>query len=502
MSILGLLLLAPLLPQQVTRVRTHVPRPFFPLEVTLADVDGDGLLDLWIPEADDEGGRRLAIHRVRSDGTASLEPDFMVDMLPDVVLWGVGEFRDEPGVELLLQSRDSAFLLSPRSRALRGNLTPLHREPMFFDLAQRSALASWPGVYDLDQNGTDEVVLATRYGYRVVDSFGEDHGLVPVGSKAHGQPAAARQIGPVRISLSSRQLTGRVVPDDDPGVLDPPPMMFADRSLPMPLAADADGDGRLDLLYMDGESILIHRQSPDGEFMAAATAIVPLPIGEGYELEDLQLVDFGGGDAVDILLVRNEKGASLEMGRRLVQIFLDPLAGEAGDPLPDPIFNSLVECSYLEASLLDVDGDTRPDLALSAWSSKLAVAGVVFERRVLVHLGNAEGGLAKRTAISHPRTYAADSITAFAAVPALPGDLTGDGVADILETDAGGVLEVTPLEWFGRELRVAREPSLRIPVDALVAVIQVVDLNRDGVGDLVVSREDGVDLFVSLRKGS
>ena len=46
----------------------------------------------------------------------------------------------------------------------------------------------------------------------------------------------------------------------------------------------------------------------------------------------------------------------------------------------------------------------------------------------------------------------------------------------------------------------AQDPSFRIPVDAASASLAVLDLNRDRIGDFVVTRHGQIEIYLSQRK--
>ncbi len=85
-------------------------------------------------------------------------------------------------------------------------------------------------------------------------------------------------------------------------------------------------------------------------------------------------------------------------------------------------------------------------------------------------------------------------------MPAFAADVTGDGRPDLVESGEGGDLLLRPVVRAGGSVRPAAEPALRLPLDAVAASVTLLDLDGDGIQDLVVDRPDRTDLYVSVRR--
>ncbi|TAH36388.1 MAG: VCBS repeat-containing protein [Planctomycetota bacterium] len=503
-----LLLCAPAAAQSATFVRSVLPQEGDNVDMQVADMDGDGLLDLFVAVRLEDGRREILVYRLRPDGAYPATPDQRIEVKREVVCWGFGEFRpDDPGVELLFTTRSAAYTFSPRSASYRDNIREVVKADLLLDLADERELLEWMQIADVDGDGTDEIVLATVHGYLLVQVDGTILGEVALPLGQERRPAAARvfQVG-AEATLSSQPLADLVVPDEDPGVLDPPPMLFAEEWLPLPYLMDADGDGLADLIYYapDSGEVRVHRMGhdQDGRLRLADAPGPVLSVHEGeWRLAELEPVHVGGGPALDLLLVRSEDATGLTIDWQFM-VFLDPFAGGGG--LGRPAGRITVDATVAGAHLVDLDGDGSKDLGVSAWSLKLqalGLEGVDIEHVVSVYR-QTERGYAERAELRYARSYDANSFTAFSLVPPLPGDLDGDGATDLLEPDADGTLEIRPLRRRDGSARFSDTPWRTFQALALTSIVSVRDLNGDGVADLRIAHglRREVEMLVSRRQ--
>lgn len=479
--------------QAVAHVRSVLPLQGDVLDRRVADVDGDGLKDLLLALRLEDGRRELRVHRLRPDGALPATPDLRIEVKRDVVCWGIGEFRpEEPGAELLFTTRGGAWVFSPRKAGARDNMRKIAEAELLLDLASDDELLEWPAVADADGDGVDEIVLATTEGFSLVAADGSVLGSVPVRVSRERRPAAVRTFRVGQATLQSQPLSDLLVPDEDPGLLDLPPLLFAEESLPLPYLEDADGDGLRDLIFYSrpDEAIHVHRlrRGEDGalELAAQPDPVVSVAAGADHEVQGLELVHAGGGPAVDLLLTRSggAGGLSATLDWELL-VFHDPLAPGRG--LAQPAGAVAVDATLAHGELADLDGDGDADLGVSAWSLEFEALGIrgVSIRHVVSGYLQERGEYASRAAFRYERGYDADDFTAFSLVPPLPGDMDGDGLADLLESDAHGVLEIHPMER--RTGRFTAAPARTFEIHALTSLVSVEDLNGDGVGDFLVA---------------
>ncbi len=503
--------------QGVAHVRSVIPLDGRILQSVVADANGDGLSDLLVARSLPQGGREVDVFYLRPDGAFPAVPDRSIEVKVDVICWGVGEFRpDDPGIELLLTTRSGAYTLSPRKNGYGGNIRKIAAGPMLFDLPSDRALPLWTAIADVDGDGTDEVALLTSDGILIVrptPQGGETLGSLTGVSRSRSRPpAAGRSFLFGNPQISSQPLADLFVPDDDPGLIDAPPTFSVDDSMPIPFFRDVDGDGLLDLVYYDGGSLYGHLQAPPAKdpapgggqqvlFQPAEDFRVYVGDQTGWKLASLDLLEVGGGPAADLILLRRQKkNTPLPVDYQAI-LYLDPFENrQVQMGSPDSVVQ--FESSLATFSLADFDHDGRPDLAMEGWNltANLLNLGVEISHVVSGFPSREKGGFQSRASFQYRRDYRADDFTAFSYVPALTSDLDGDGFTDLLESDPHGVLEMRPLVEKRGRFSFAKEPAFQVAVQALGSVVQVKDLNHDGVGDLLIRHESIFELYISRKR--
>ncbi|MFQ5749040.1 MAG: hypothetical protein ACE5H3_06240 [Planctomycetota bacterium] len=509
-------LAAALLLQGVAHVRSVLPLDGRILQSVVADANGDGLSDLLVARSLPQEGREVDVFFLRPDGAFPAVPDRRIEIKVDVICWGVGEFRpDDPGIELLLTTRSGAYTLSPRKNGYGGNIRKLAGGPMLFDLPSERALPLWTAIADVDGDGIDEVALLTLDGVLVVRPTAEGGQMIgslsEVSKSRSRPPAAERAFLLGNPQISSQPLSELFVPDDDPGLIDAPPTFSVDDSMPIPFFRDLNGDGLLDLVYYDGGYLFGHFQVPapaqeaqeDGRPLFSSPEDFRVYVGDqsGWKLFSLDLLDVGGGKAADLLLLRRQKkNTPLPVAYQAI-LYLDPFeGGQVRMGSPDSV--AQFESSLASFSLADFNHDGRPDLAMEGWSltTNLLSLGVEISHVVSGFPAKEKGGFQNRASFQYRRGYKADDFTAFSYVPALTSDLDGDGLTDLLESDPHGVLEMRPFVGEGGRAGFAKEPAFQVAVQALGSVVQVQDLNHDGVGDLLIRHQSIFELYISRKR--
>ena len=493
---LGSALLLLTLSQQAGHLASHLVVPDGVDSWALADFDGDGDVDLVLAATDGEGRRVLRVHTQEQGVVFSAEAVAEIDVPGAVVCWGVGNFLADPGDEIVYLARDAVWLRTPQ-----GRLQKLHAAPMLLDMPAADALPRWRPIADVDGDGDAEILLVTARGFELVGSDGTLLAEVALQPSTRRAPNASRALfgGALRATMSSEELSDLFVPNEEAGVLEPPPALYSEVALPRPEFVDADGDGRLDISWYADNAVHLRLQAADGSFPDDRVQTLELPEEDPFENGYLAWRDAGGGRQADLVLTRSNRDAISFRSDWQVMVWLDA-ASHATLPPPDAFLK--VEAGYVRAHVGDWNGDGRRDLGISAWSvdaGLLAGADASLEHVATLYLAR-DGGWAQRPALAHRRSYALDDVAAFRDLEALIPDATGDGLPDLLEADERGVLEIRRFLDGSSGLRLAPDPEVRISVDALAAEVVVADLNGDGITDFLIAKSGLWQVHLSYRR--
>ena len=488
----SLLLLAAAAPQEPSFARYRIDPAGEIIDTLVTDADGDGLSEIWLATLED-GVRRISVSKQLGSQGFAAEPAHTQPISKAVVAWSAGNFLPDEGAELLLTTREAVYLQS-----LGGRPRKILDSPMLLDLPSETELPVLREVADLNADGLDEIVIPTREGYTLLAGDGTVLAEIPWAPREGRSPVAQQELfgGAATATLSSRALSDLFVPEESPGVVSRPPLMFTSSVLPRPTLEDLNGDGRIDFSFHHRNQIRVHLQDEDGGFPRGISMRLDLPELKSQDNEVLRWGQFGGGPGADLLLVRSGGGLGVSYEWQ-IRVWFDPVSrGELGEV---GHFRK-VEGSWVRPTITDLDGDGLPELGVSIWELELGLTlrDPRVTHGVYVFRAQADGtGWETRAALASERSYGVDDLESFAVVPSFPGDLNGDGQGDTLQSSGDGELEFRALEWAGAP-RVG-DPFLRVPVDALAAVVRVRDLNSDGVGDLLVAHLGHWEIYLSRR---
>ncbi|HKD99955.1 MAG TPA: VCBS repeat-containing protein, partial [Planctomycetota bacterium] len=217
------------------------------------------------------------------------------------------------------------------------------------------------------------------------------------------------------------------------------------------VAADLNGDGRLDVVCQGIAGITVMLGSGDGEFVVTGGA-VPVPGGIGQAIE---IGEFNGDHHLDLVVTGFAAGGT----------FVATLLGDgAGGFAAGPVLSLPIQAYTAKAA--DLDGDAKTDLVLLA-------PGYDTAGGALVTLFNDGAG-----AFTLGARYPAGTLTNDFEL----GDLDGDGAVDAVVTDYEGV-GVSVLLGDGAG---GFGAAVAYPAADESAVIALSDLNGDGHLDAVV----------------
>jgi hypothetical protein len=480
-----------------------------PRAALLADMDGDGADDLVVATTR-RGGRverAIEVHLRRKDGDAFVTAaDITCELPPDVTAFAVGDVHEDAGAEIVLFNATGAFAWRPKGpedarfvKLLAGAF--LWQLPNPFDVfAYEAALR------DVNGDGLDDIVLPEPDGWRVA-----------VQRRAAGAAASFAAAGAPRVPvvfddadepMGSRKMQAKAkrneiriavqIGDDAAEV--PADLVDVTESVPSPHFADFDGDGRADLLAQTSRELCVWRQREGATFPEAPDAQYELPVPADRERRlDVSygsyVADVDGDRRADCVMIAGDKRS--EDVRTQVLVYVQ---GKAGAPAASsPLFGGkglptqLLRISGFGGSpeVVDVDGDGRRDLVLGSvrLDGSLDVAKVTGKGALDAELyvfRNTGAAFSERPDLTFNVQVKAEGLrtTRREVTAKFFGDVTGDGVRDLLLRDDPERLRVLMTRRAGDGLTVVGQAlwETHVAADADVDV----HLPRRGPPELLV----------------
>lgn len=462
-----------------------------PKAALLADVDGDGLDDLVVATSRRAGRteRSIEVHLRRREGDAFVAaPDFSFELPNDVTAFAVGDVHEDPGSEIVLFTASGAFAWRPKgpedsrfARLLSGSF--------LWQLADaHDVMAFEKGVRDVDGDGLADIVLPEPDGWRIAVQRRPAGGpasfatvsapRIPQDQDGEDQPLGSRRMqaktkrNEVRIAIT--------IGSDDAEL--PQDLVDVTESVPAPQFADFDGDGRADLLAQTSRDLCVWKQRADGTFPDApdATYTLPVPADRERRLDvsyGSHVADVDGDRRIDCVMLAGDKRSDDVRTQVLVYV-----QGKAGAPDPSsPLFGGkglptqLLRIGGFAGSpdIVDVDGDGRRDLVLGSVrvDGALDVAKVAGEGALDAEIyvfKNRGGAFNERPDLTFPVQVKAEGLrkSRREVTAEFFGDVTGDGVRDLLLRDDPERVRVLMTRKTGDGLTVIAQPLWETHVEA------------------------------------
>jgi hypothetical protein len=315
---------------------------------------------------------------------------------------------------------------------------------------------------DFDQDGVPEVFVFSGGRLHALGTDGVHRGSVPA---------------PGSGSLESHHRAGAT-------------QLVASHRLPPFVIADADGDGRKDVLFPRKNKVVVHFS---GDTLGARSATWALPLDlqprddprkrqqeERRELDDAWFRDLDNDGKVDLLVHQWVVGKSW-FGATAELLF----ARGTGSGFA-PAQRIETETAAVEVRLLDYEGDGDTDLLVPLVDIGLTNLGrALVTRKVQVELGLFE--LDQGTFTARPRVVHSfgwpitdpDSVQI-----SIDGDIDGDGIVDHIQGVEGAAVEVRLGTSAGISSSAAARRELTVPPGGDPFFVR--DLTGDGRAEIVV----------------
>jgi FG-GAP-like repeat len=492
------------------------------LNFQFVDIDADGDSELVVALLQADGRRRLQVH---AQGGRGFEAKYLhqIDVLEDVIAYGFGDVREEAGRELLLMTRSGAYSYSLEKRGYRGNIARLIDALLLYDVPSPRALPYWP--YALEAPGGDRVLLPERDGFAIYgpraeapadereasyERFAEfSDSLTPAGKSGGSATRDRREDSDsddspsgIRVALGARALSPMLDELSDSGSL-----LTDSKAYRAPALADVNGDGAADLLMLGDDELRVHL-SKGGRFRAEPDRRESFPdyllLDDENESLVLRLEDLDGDGDPDLLgTVEREADGFEDSDLRLLLLIND---GQRMLPAtPNQVLR--IEAAVIRVEVLDADGDGRPDLSLRKFnlpSLVETVTGLEFTMTYLLFLGEraSDRVVARKPAMRQSETFDENSVSEVLKYRVFKLDCDGDGRPDVVEVDLQGRIAIRRLTFdsgffSGDTWELDSDPWRRFDVRGDVEQLEVIDLNGDGLGDVISRGPSGLTLLMS-----
>lgn len=439
----------------------------------LADVDGDGLVDVVV-----QVGRRVDAHRLLPDATFA--PPVSVELPKRAFLFDLFPTSQPKACDLVYVTADGVYALTWGGEGFVPQERPLVQVPTVFEGESSGPPLRYPFTSDVDGDGREDLVLPQRQ--RLLVWLQRPGGVFRFSQRV---PVDMQ----VRVETGGSSIQNQVL---------------SSVRVPPYYVTDFDGDGLPDLGIVQADMLLVHLQQPGNTLPARPTyeAVLQRDLKKprrrllSWEIPPV-IEDVNGDRLADAVVTSVGKGVTtVFLGKRSKPDFGDP----------DQVQQIKVDGWTFRHWVVDVDGDGRKDLVL-AKVDKLGVSAALqvlitgkIDATILMFLQGPDGKFPD--AATYEKTLSVPFVVAFSGqtvqvespVMVDPrGDYDHDGRADLLVKTEKDELSlylsrgtsVFDEEHAARVKTMDTEP-FSFSVFENFEPLHLVDLNGDGKTDIVL----------------
>lgn len=458
------------------------------VEMGAADLNGDGLKEIIVASNvyhDKETRRFLGCYRIARDQPQSVSEVFRWEAGPEAVVWdtgGVPGSNRERGVYYL--AADGLWLLEQAGPVVR----PVHviDERPLLATGQEDSFLALDFIRDWNGDGKEEVLIPCT-------SSAKFYGLGGQGAFDLYEVVPVRQFSAYNNNvLFGRRLNGY--------------HLLSIFIYPLIVPTDLDGDGRQDVLVIQGGKGCRYIRNEEGRLEPDAS-VWDLDIRTADEVIrhratlSYHVVDLNRDGCADVVV--HKVSARFHDWNAETAVFLGSRQGRG---LKGPSLRFFSKGFLSGVSLDDLDGDGMADLSI--WSVKMGLWPLIdiLLRKVInleseYHYHAGESIFTKRP--DYKKTYEFRIETSrpdyfLGVVPTTDGDFNGDGIKDLVrqvKQDAIGI-------YLGRKRQDFEQDPCATFAAPLVNYVKVDDIDSDGTADLFAyqAQKDGSRCFLWLNR--